>query len=77
MAESFKETKDAFAIHRGRVWVSQLNLPDSPMYQERYRGRSILKFAGVDQLELNVAEARALRDWLTSVLPESEKAGMP
>lgn len=72
MAE-FKETQDAFAIKGGRVWVTQLNIPDVPTYQDRYRGRSLVRFTGVDYLELNVDEARALRDWLTSVLPEPMK----
>ena len=67
--ERFKETEGAFAIHRGKVWVSALNFPDAPMYQDRYRNRSILRFAGVDHLELTVAEARAFRDWLNEVLP--------
>lgn len=52
--ELFKETDRAFAIKGGKVWVSQLRIPDVPMYQERYRGRSILMFSGVDHLELNV-----------------------
>ncbi len=70
MAEDFKETKEAFSIHRGKLWISQQKFPDSSLYQAGYRGRSILMFAGADHLELNVADARALRDWLTSVLPE-------
>lgn len=77
MAESFKETEGAFAIHRGKLWVSQHNFPDSTAYAERYQGRSLLIFAGADHLELSVADARALRDWLTSVLPESSAKPEP
>lgn len=71
MADQFKETKAAFEIRKGRMYISAINTPDSPIYQERYRGRSTLVFAGVDHLELSVDEARALRDWLTSILPDS------
>ncbi len=74
MSERFKEVKGAFAIQGGRVWVSALNTPNDPMYQPYYRGRSSLVFAGVNRLELSVGEARALRDWLNSVLPDEVKS---
>lgn len=69
---SLKDTESAFSIQGGKVWVSVLNTPDSPSYQERYRGQSLVVFTGVDRLELTVDNVRALRDWLTSVLPDDQ-----
>lgn len=74
MAERFKDTEKAFPIQNGKLWISQQNFPDSTLYQTGVRGRSILMFAGADHLELDVAEARALRDWLTSVLPDESRS---
>jgi hypothetical protein len=48
------------------MWISQID--DPPFSGIEGRG-NVLIFAGLDHLTLNVAEARALRDWLNRVLP--------
>lgn len=62
--ERFRHDPFAHSIQKGRVWVSQLDT------------RNTVHFAGVDQLELSVQDARQLRDWLTKVLP-AEAPGDP
>ena len=63
--DRFRPTKDAYAIRRGKMWVSTID----PCPELGVAG-NVLHFAGLDHLTLSVAEARAFRDWLTSVLPE-------
>lgn len=62
--ERFRHDPLAHGVQRGRVWVSQMD------------ERNTVLFSGLDRLELTVADARALRDWLTKVLP-AEAPGEP
>jgi hypothetical protein len=66
--QKFKSTPEAHAIQRGKMWVSQIDEPPCGFQSAAGRG-NVLVFAGCDLLTLNVSEARALRDWLTGVLP--------